>query len=713
MDELLLNKQQILDEAADRFRKCEDWESTFRSNYSYDVKFENADFQSGGQWDEYWSTANRADGRARLTINKVRQHCLQIINDSLQNKPAIKIDPVGDGATHEASEIIEGIVRHIWYTSNADDAIDTAYKSMVIGGYGCWRIRTDYVDDNSFDQEIRIERIPDCLTTYLDPNIVELDGSDATFGFIFSDWDEDTFALQFPKWKGKVSGRSIFGENQPNTSNLPSLDASKIRVGEYFRRVEDSHTLLLLEDGSTVTESEFDRDDPRKVVNSREVLDHRVEWFLIAGDQVIEQRDWMGRYIPLVRIVADETVIDGTMDRKGMTRALVDSQRMYNVHVSAAVEALQNQTKVAWIISKQAVEGSETQWSSANRNNYAYLTWNEFSDTGQENPNSKPERIDPPVYSQGYQQGIVQAAQDMMMASGQYQSTFGENSNERSGKAINERQRQGENATYHFINALAVGIRYTGKIILDLLPHVYDTERALLVLGEDAKQTQVALDPNLPTAHAELPEFDYSPQSVTMALNPNVGRYSVQANVGPSYGTRRQETFNAVSQIIQEVPGLTNVIGDLLFRSMDVPLADEIADRMKNMLAPAALGKGPSPQEQQLQGMLAQQHMVMTQQQDRIKELESKTAIELMQKDIDMYKALTDRQKVVAATDPEAMRLIFREELSQMMGASANAIIHEHAVEQAVSQAIVGGINPQAVGAAPPDGQPQAAGPQQ
>lgn len=710
-----MTHDEILREAGERFKRCEAWESNFRSNYKFDVQFENADFQNKFQWNEGAGLASTQEtGKPRLTINKVRQHCLQITNDALQNKPMVKIDPVGDGATHEASEIIEGIVRHIWYVSNADDAVDTAYKSLVIGGYGVWRIRTDYVDDNSFDQEIKIERVPDALTVYIDPGIVEVDGSDAAFGFIFSDIDEDQFDKQHPKWAGKVSGRSIFGETEPNTTFVSSVDNSRVRLGEYFRRVDESHTLMLLDDGSVVRDDDEDFTlGKRKVVNSRDVVSHRVEWYLIAGDKIIEKRDWMGRYIPLVRIVSDETVINGNMDRKGHVRQLVDSQRMYDMHVSAAVEALGNQTKVSWIISKQSVEGSETQWESANQNNYAYLTWNEYADDGNEKATSKPERIDPPVYSTGYAAGIAQAATDMMAASGQYQSTFGEQSNERSGHAIDARQRQGENATYHFINSLAVGIRYTGKIILDLLPHVYDTERALLVLGQDDKQTNVHIDPGLPTAHAMLPEFDFSPQAVTMALNPSIGRYSVQANVGPSYGTRRQETFNAISQIIQEVPTLTSVIGDLLFRSMDVPLADEIADRMKNVISPQALGKGPTPQESQLQQMLAQQHMVMQQQQQKIQQLEQKTALELMQKDIDVEKMVNDRLKVMGSIDPEAAKLLIRETVSQIAGASANSLIHEHAVETAITASTVAAITPQAIGMAPAEQPQQPQGQQQ
>lgn len=721
LDEQLLNNDQIIKEATERFQKARDWESTFRANFRYDKAFEASDFSNGFMWDAFWRNGNGVD-RTRLTINKVRQNVLQITNDQLRNKQQIKYDPVGDGATHEASEVLEGMVRHIWYESNADDAIATAFKSMVIGGYGVWRVNVAYESDTSFDQIITIERIPDCMNVYIDPDIVELDGSDMRWGVVVSDISRDEFNKRYPKWKDKISGRSVFSEANPDQTGFPSLDNSKVRLGEYFRRVERSETLYLLRDGTTVFESEakdigMDAKTLKKqTVKSREVLTQNVEWYLIADDEVIETRAWDGKYIPLVPIVANQTIVEGVMDRCGHVRHLVDSQRQYSVGVSAAVVALQNQTKVAWLISKQSIEGSEVQWKMSNINNYAFMTWDEWGDDGQEKPNSKPERIDPPQWSQGYQAQIEQAATDIMAASGQFQASFGEQSNERSGRAINERQRQGDNATYHFVDALSVGIRYTGKIILDLIPHIYDTERSLQVLGEDGKRTTVNIDPSMDTAHSEMKpdDFDWTPMQVKMALNPNVGRYMVQADVGPSYGTRRQETFNAISQIIQEVPQLTNVIGDLLFRSMDVPLADEIADRMRNIVSPQALGQGPTPTEQQQQQVLAQQHMIIQKLSQENQDLKQKTALELMQKDIDVYKAVTDREKVYGTIDPEALKLKIRETLSQMFGASANALIHEHALETAISQTIVGQVTPESVGMpqqapqqAPQQGTPQ------
>lgn len=689
----------IITEAKARLKQAIDWEAYFRTNFRFDKRFDAGDSVNNYQWPNAMYLPRANMGKACLTTNKVHQHVLQVTNDARQNKPEVKISPVGNGATFGASVILEGIVRHIEYISNATDAYDCATNDQVVGGIGWWRVVTDYASDDSFDQEIFIRRISDAMSIYLDPDIKEFDGSDARYGFCFKDMARDDFNKEYPEFKDQVDDSAALGTSE-NEYNWYGTHENHVRVVEYYRRIEVKDRLHLLPDGSLAHESEAKKEPGllaklRAVsLKQRDIMRHEVEWFLCANDKIIDRADWPGKYIPLVRIIGEENVIDGTLDRKGLIRAMTDSQRVYNVSNSSAIEHLSGQTKTPWLASKEATEGLEQYWDEGNIKQYSVLFWNSLNDAG-EATIPPPQRIAPPEYAPGYQQALAQAANDMQGVSGMFEAQFGQTSNERSGKAINERVRNGNNSTFHFINNLAVGIKYTGKIILDLLPHVYDVPRVLKIMGQDGTMSTVALDPQMQQAHSTEVGMDYesfSPQQVAQAINPKIGLYDVEANVGPSYGTRRMETFNALTQILSQNESLTPVIGDLLFKVADFPMADEISQRMQQHFNSQA-----DPAVQQAQQTLAQQHTVMMAQAQEIEQLKSKALTQEMQKEIDWYKAETDRAKVMSTIDPAAFIPIIRQQVSEMLGMPANQLIAQHMIE-----------NSQMIQAANPDPQQQA-----
>lgn len=693
---IILTDDEILAEAKERFKQCSDWENDTRENFRYDKRFDSGDSTNMRQWpDTMLGSQGNPTGKPRLTTNKLHQHVLQVTNDARQNKPAISIKPVSNGATFKASEVLEGIVRHIEYISNATEAYDNATNDQVVGGIGWWRVVTDYANDESFDQEIFIRRIPDALSVYLDPDIKQFDGSDARFGFVYDEMAQDVFNATYPEHKDEFTSSSALGADDFSAYNwYAHRDAKHVRVVEYYRRVAKKDRLHYLRDGSTVRESDAKAVGLRDLLKgkngeqglserSREIVRHDVEWFLMAGNQIIDRKDWPGKYVPLVRIIGEEFVIDGKLDRKGLVRAMIDSQRMYNVMNSAAVEHVGGQTKTQWMASKESTEGCQEFWDDSNIKTFSVLFFNALREDGAVIP--APERIEPPTYAPGYQQALVQAANDMMGVSGQYEASFGQESNERSGKAINERVRNGNNSTYHFINNLAVGVRFTGKIILDLIPKIYDTKRVLLILGEDGTKSTVTLDPELKTAPQD--NDDPTPQQVQLAINPAIGTYDVQADVGPSYGTKRMETFNAVSQILQQNESLTPIIGKFLFKAADFPLADEIGQALDQ-----AFSKQANPQVEQAQQQLAAQHQVMQQQGQEIEKLKMNDLTKQLQKDIDWYKAETDRLKAVGGIDPAALMPVVRQLVSELLGTPVNPIIAAHTME-----------NSQMIAAANPD----------
>jgi hypothetical protein len=645
------NDEAILKRARERFDRCVSWERDFRARYIEDTRFANGDPDNGWQWPDSMRKQREIDSRPCLTINKVRQHVLQIVNDAKQNKPGVVVHAVGNGATYEAAETFEGIIRHIEYISNAQQAYDTATEFQVTGGMGYWRLMTDYANDTSFDQEIFIRRIRDPLSVYLDPDIKEADGSDARFGFVYDDLPRDVFEAKYP---------NATSENLAPLGNGDDwLSKDHVRVAEYYEKTEESDELgaTQMDDGSTqlVRRSDLPKDgqkvfDNDETVQKRNIKRKVIKWYLIAGNEILDRKEIVGSYVPIVRVLGEEVVIEGQLDRKGHVRLLKDPQRMYNYWTSSAVEFVALQGKQPYLAPVEAIEGFEDYWATANTINHSYLPYNSLSETGDTIP--PPARQQPPSMAQGYIQGMQNAAEEMKMVSGQYDPTMGANPQDQSGVALQAQQRKGDRATYHYIDNLARAIRFTGKILIDWIPKVYDTQRVLRILGEDGTDQKVTLDPDSQDPQT----MKRTAAGVETIFNPSVGQYDVESAIGPAYATQRQEAFAALSQIAAQNPEMMKIIGDLVFKAADFPMADELADRLRRMIPPQVLGEGPTPQEQQMQQQM--QHMnqmiqVLTQdlQKERQKVEDKSSDIQ-----VDSYKAETDRLKVLGGgMTPEAI----------------------------------------------------------
>lgn len=667
--------EKIVAEAKKRFSFCEDWESHARNLYVEDFRFGHADSDNMDQWPNALLTSRELDQKPTLTVNKTRIHCLQIINDAKQNKAGIVVHPTTNEATYEAAEVYEDVVRHIEYMSKAQQAYDKAVYNMVFGGVGYCRVVTQYASyamssdeleryELSDDQEILIKGIPDPLTVYMDPDAKEPDKSDSEFAFVFDDMSKDKFKREYP------------GEDEAMTpAPLGTYDSwigdDHIRVAEYWRRKHRKVRIVSVLDPQTgarrTTRKENVSPEMIKAIRKDPAWDYRerdidvvtVECFKIAGAKIIDRYEWAGQYIPIVPAIGEEVVIDGQMDRKSHVRYLKDPQRMYNYNTSAEVEFGALQTKTPYLGPAAAFEGYEEYYAAANLQNLGFLPYKHVDDDG--NPIPSPKRENPPQMSPAFMKGMDVAQQEMMMASGQYQSQFGQNENATSGKAINERQRQGDNATYHFVDGAAIMVRQLGRIVVDLIPKIYDTPRVLRIRGEDGTMKTIMIDPNSPEAVLAQKERD----QVQLIFNPNIGKYGVEADVGPSFATRRQEAWNAIIQILTQSPQLIPVVGDLLFQNADFPGADEIAQRLRRMAPPQALGEEPNPQLMETQAR-------MDELMGMIEKLNVSLADKTAETNIKAFEALTKRLQAIGNAGPivtqeQAQPLIGQTE-AQMLG---------------------------------------------
>lgn len=679
--------EKLVIEAHARFQRCQDFEGDFRKLFTDDLKFVSADSDNGYQWPDAMRNQRQSDAKPCLTINKTRQHALMVINEAKENRPSVKVNAVGGDASYESAQVYEGVIRHIEYQSNATDAYDTALDFQVKTGIGYWRVVTEYAGDDSFDQELFIRRIRNPLTVYLDPDIKELDGSDAKFGFIFDDMRREDFNRKYPAFKDQVSN-SVLG--QGDYTSWCTNDS--VRVAEYYYVDYEKDTLIALPmpapqpDGTVgeriemITLSALRESMPDlakvvmkdKTIQKRPIQKQKVLWCLIGGDQIIDRSEWVGSTVPIVRVVGEECMIDGKLDRKGHVRNLKDPQRIYNYWSSSAVEHVALQTKTPYIGSARAIEGYENQWEHANTANDSILIYNDVDDQGQ--PLQMPQRTEAPVMSAAYMNGMQIAAEEMKMVSGQNDALMGAPSNEISGVAIGKRNKQGVQSTMQYRDNQAKAIRYTGKILIEAIPRVYDTPRTIRILAEDGSDDTVQIDPNQKQPMTETPKQDGT-DGVNRAFNPAMGKYEVIADTGPNYSSKREEAFDAMTAIAVADPTFLAKAGDIYFAAGDFAKADALSERYKNSIPAEIRGEAPPPEQQLLQQQLEQSTQQIQQLQAQLAaamqaaaDYDKKAENKDKETEISAFKATTDRLKVfVDKMSPEQAALLAAQSMGQAL----------------------------------------------
>jgi hypothetical protein len=650
-------------------------ENTARDRWKADYKFANADPDNGYQWEPALLKARQNDpngARPALTVNKTKQHNRQITNEARQNKPAVRVFPVDGGADKKTAEILNGVIRHIEANSDADSAYETATEHQVDAGVGYWRVVTDYARDDSFDQEIFIRRIKNPLNVVLGPHN-EADGSDAREGWIFNDVPREEFQRRYP---------------DINAASWETLDSAgwvtkdTVRECEYFLITDEEDTLIVGDDGNPVLWSKLQPDVQaqyklRNDLRKRPVKRPKLTWYKLAGDgEQLDSRELAGRYIPIVKVVGEELEIDGEIDRKGHTRGMKDAQRMYNYWSSAGVEFGALQGKQPYLAPAEAIEGYEEYWNNINTSNQPYLPYNAFDENGNTIP--MPQRQQPPVAAPMYMSGMQVAAEELKMASGQYDSSLGRSGNATSGRQEFAQQQKGDTATFHFRDNLARAIRYTGKILIDLIPKIYDTPRIAQILGEDGKDGEVHIDPAMKVPYRE--EQDPSTNEIKRIFNPAIGRYDVRTGSGPSYSTRRQEAFYTLTDMASRNPQVMQVAGDLVMKAADFPMAEELAERFEKTLPPNLKGKeGASPEVQQMQQQLQQAQAQLQTLGQEYNQLHGDKDGERQKLLLDRYRAETERLKIIYPTMPGQISQVIAQEFGLNL-------VNEPPLEQATAE---------------------------
>ena len=627
-----------IEEAKQFLRLCNDSDSNNRAEALDDVRF-----AAGDQWPVDVQNSRVLEARPCLTINKVDAYIRQICNQQRQQRPRIKVHGMNNDSDAKVAEIITGITRHIENQSDADQAYDHAFEYCVKMGWGYWRVTTDYVRDDSFDQEIYIKRIENPFSVYFDPNSVEPDGSDSEKCLVTTVVSKAVFKKMYPNAED-TQGFSSRGTGDTESEWVTKED---MRIAEYFYTEREKAMIIQLSDGTTGYSDEMPSKEALAeagitVIDKRDTWRKKIKWCKLTAMQILEEGEWAGKFIPIVPVYGQEVRVDDKHKKFGLVRMAKDPQRMYNYWSTALTETVALAPKAKWLLAEGQDEGHENEWAMANIKAMPVLRYKQTDIEGRIAP--APTRLQPEPPPAGVMTALQGMNQDLQAVVGIFDPAQLPQGMQ-SGKSLQGQQAQADMTNFHYYDNLTRSIRHTGRIILDLIPKIYDRQRVMRIIGDDGKPEMVTIN-----------EQGQDEQGVSKVLNDvTVGEYDVVMETGPGYNSKRQEAVDSMMGLLGADPTLMQTAGDLIFRNMDFPGAEVIADRLAAANPMAQIDdKSPIPPQVQMQLAQSKQMIQQLQQQIQAEEMDKK------------YRATVQQQVQEAETQREKMRLDVKREDTQM-----------------------------------------------
>lgn len=650
-------QRDLLEQARKQFRLVSDSEGPLRRR-----QLEDQRFCASEQWDPELKRQREADRRPCLTINRIRGGVKAIANDQRNNPPSVQVNPVDDDADVATAEVLQGIIRNIETSSDAPIAYQTAGENAATIGQGFLWLYSQYADDTgqSFQQEVRIARILNRFTVYLDPSAIEFDKCDMRFAFITADFPPDVFHDRWPRAKAVAGSAALFASIGDTVTDW--FPENQIRVAQYYY-VEDTEQTFGLVNGQSLPKAQW----PEGITpdRTRTVRTRVVRWVLMTAVDILEQTIVPGTRIPLIPVIGDESLDDlGRVDYRGIVRDAKEPQKIDNAMESATVEQIGLGPRAPYVMAEGQDEGYEDLWKTANSRNWARLIYKPTSVEGQVLPPPQRNAIEPPIQATVV---AAQRAENNLRAVMGFMDVHGAEQApaQQSGRAILARQAQAQQGNVNYNDNLSRAIRSLGRLLIEWIPIIYELPQVIRIAGLDEQQKKVMVY----SGQQNAPDFMGLGQDAWLAARGlqglydlGLGKYDVTVTSGPSYQSRRQEAAAAMVEYVRAYPPAFPIVGDLLTKNMDWPGAHEISARLKKMLPPQLQDQPPGggpPLPPQAQAMMsqAQQHIAMlTQQNAQLQQEAQGRLIEASSKER-MAAADRESRERIAALNAQVMLL--------------------------------------------------------
>lgn len=564
---------QIVKEVQERIQEAWDHDRDNRNEAATDL----AMLAGIGHWPEEAKTARK--DRPMLTINRLPQFVRQVTNSIRQSDLSIKAQPVDSGPDTLLAKIYNGLIKQIQYRSSAEHVYAASVEGQAACGIGWFRILTEYVEDG-FDQEIRIKRIHNPLSVYCDPAAIEPDRSDAKWMIVTEMIPRESFKAQYPK------AREV--EVDAPDEDSPTLwwgTTDSVRIAEYWRKVPVKRRIAQLPSGEVIDITDMGEAQAGMlgITRTRESMGWKVEQYMVSGSEVLSTSEWAGKYIPIVPVIGAEIPVKDRIYRYGVIRFAREPQQLYNYYRSAVAEAIALAPKAPYLATPKQIGAYKGLWDKANTSSRPYLLY----DPDPNAPGVAPKREMPPDMPVALFQEANVAAEDMKATTGIYDAGLGARSNETSGRAILARESQGDTANYHFADNFKRSLEHAGRILLDLIPKIYDNERAIRIAGDTGADEEQLVPINVVMMGVDGQPVVYNDLSAA--------KFDIRVSVGPNFASKRQEAAEAMMEFVRVYPDAAPVFSDLMVKNMDWPGAEDIAKRLKALVPPQALQDPDAP----------------------------------------------------------------------------------------------------------------------
>jgi hypothetical protein len=636
--------------ARKRFASAYEDEKELRTEFVNDLRFASPGGE--GQWDPQVKLQREQAGRPAMAFPRCHTFVQQVANEARQNKPQIKFAPALD-ADKETAEIYEGLARHIQYDSDAQIAYDTAVEYSAGGSFGYYRFLTEYADDDTDDQDLKVVPVLDPLMVYgiLVPTCFH---RAPKYAFVTVDIPKEEYKVLYPK----TELDSIPWEEAERRGN-GWVGSDYVRIAEYW----------------WVTEGKGKRAKPKVKVC-------KINGFEILPDS---ETDWAGSSIPIVPVLGKQMIIEGKPKLYSVVRPQKAAQQLINYSKSRIAETLSTSPISPFMVAEGQINGYEKQWANLNTQQTPFLTYKVVDNSGREVPPPARQTFEPPI--QSLSAFVAQEVDDMKATTGIFDASLGQNGNETSGQAIARRQQQGNLTTMHFMDNLSRSFRQGGDIIAEMIPLIYDSAREIHILGIDEAPKVVQINKEYQDETGQTKMHDMTK-----------GKYKPIVTVGKAFDSKRMETFDTMQQVLATQPGLLNVIGDIFFANSDLAGADQLAERFKKMLPPQ-LQDNPSavPPEaqaamaqahQQVQALQAELQKVMLERQGKVIEHQGKMQqIQTQaQADMSLEKMKLENALAIAEVETKAQNLNERMKAVEDMMSQFHSQAHDVAMQAAAAQ---------------------------
>lgn len=638
-----------------------DWYGFFAENLT--AGQQDREFLFRSQWDTREKKINEELGKAQLTFNKLYDYYRKAIAQQRKNTVNIVLRANDSAKSVDQStiDLHAGLLRSVAYGTKSNLAYQTAFATALHSSFGALRVDYDYVNGKSFEQEIKIIGYEDPERCFWDPKARNPTKDDGDYCGVYTTYSRAYFEKLYPN----VDISGIRPMQSWGTKYFSWGTNKTVTVVELYQKEYYEERIYQLANGEVLNRSELNQlremlaeaeaegisDDilgrlrsESEVVDKRTATNYRIKKYLLTQKEIIGKPvDWPSKYFPIVYVDGDSYWDSDKQYTQTLIRHARDAQRFLNYCAIEIATALKNSRKETFLVTARHTEGYEDIWRAPEKQ-HSGLLYNYDPEAG------PPIKVPPTELSPSLLQQYQRAELDLQSILGVYEAARGAASNERTGVAINRRSKNAQDGLYVFFDNLNTAVEQIGRVCLDLLPIVYDTERPVMVTMPDGQSKSVVVnqyDPITETFHNKIEGYEWQ----------------LEVSAGSSFDVQRMESLEQLITVTQVNPQVFPLVADKIAENLDLRNTPQLVERFRNLVPKDIIAKEqglpppppppPSPEEQMMQMekefMQQKTQLEYAKLQAQVKREEEKTVLEHekiktqeVKNQVDMLKAMTE-----------------------------------------------------------------------